>query len=61
MNQVVRQQQQGAIHTGVVNVEENQFKEYTIQELTKLMDEAIRNEDYEQASKFRDLLKAKKK
>ena len=38
-----------------------QFKEYTIQELTKLMDEAIRNEDYEQASKFRDLLKAKKK
>ncbi|CCZ81649.1 bifunctional nuclease family protein [Odoribacter laneus] len=61
VNQDVREQQQGAIHTGVVNVEENQFKEYTIQELTKLMDEAIRNEDYEQASKFRDLLKAKKK
>lgn len=61
VNQDVREQQQGEIHTGVVNVEENQFKEYTIQELTKLMNEAIRNEDYEQASKFRDLLKARKK
>ncbi len=49
--------QQDKIHRTVVNVEENQFKEYTVQELTKLMDEAIRNEDYERASKFRDLLR----
>lgn len=49
--------QQDKIHSTVVNVEENQFKEYTVQELTKLMDEAIRNEDYERASKFRDLLR----
>lgn len=61
VSQEVREQQQGEIHDSVVNVEENQFKEYTVQELTKLMDEAIRNEDYERASMYRDLLKAKKK
>lgn len=59
VSQEVREQQQGEIHDNVVNVEENQFKEYTVQELTKLMDEAIRNEDYEKASKFRDMLKAR--
>ena len=61
VSQEVREQQQGEIHDSVVNVEENQFKEYTVQELTKLMDEAIRNEDNERASMYRDLLKAKKK
>lgn len=61
VSQEVREQQQGEIHNNVVNVEENQYKEYTVQELTKLMDEAIQKEDYETASKYRDLLKAKKK
>lgn len=59
VSQDIREQQQGEIHSAVVNVEENQYKEYTIQELTKLMDEAIRKEDYEAASRYRDLLKTK--
>ena len=45
----------------MINVEENQYKDYTVQELTKLMEEAIQREDYETASKYRDLLKTKKK
>ena len=61
VSQEVREQQQGEIHNSVINVEENQYKDYTVQELTKLMEEAIQREDYETASKYRDLLKTKKK
>ncbi len=59
VSQDVREQQ--GIHNNVVNVEKNGLDEYSVQELQKLMDEAIRNEDYETASKFRDLLKNKEK
>lgn len=59
VSQDVREQQ--SIHSNVVNVEENGFNEYSIQELQKLMEEAIRNEDYETASRFRDMLKSKEK
>lgn len=51
--------QQESLYNNVVNVEENQFDEYSVQELTKMMEEAIQNEEYEKASKFRDMLKAK--
>lgn len=50
----------GNIHSGVINMEDNLYKEYSIQELTKLLNEAVRNEEYEKASKLRDLLKDKK-
>ena len=30
---------------------------YSVQELTRMLDEAVRNEEYEKASKIRDLLK----
>lgn len=53
----VRKQQ--IIHSNVVNVEENEFNEYSVRKLHKLMNEAIQNEDYESASKYRDLLKNK--
>jgi len=59
VSQDVREQQ--GIHNNVVNVEKNGLDEYSVQELQKLMDEAIQNEDYETASKFRDLLKNKEK
>ncbi|MCC8173945.1 MAG: bifunctional nuclease family protein [Odoribacter sp.] len=58
VNEEVREQQ-GEIHDNVINVEENQAKDYGIQELKKLMDEAISREDYEMASKYRDILKTK--
>lgn len=38
-------------------VESNQ--EFTIEELKRLMEEAVQNEDYENASRFRDMLKAR--
>lgn len=60
VNQEVRDEQHSSIHDNVVNVEDNFYKEYTIQELTKLLDEAVRNEEYEKASKLRDILKNKK-
>lgn len=34
--------------------------DFTIEELTRLLDEAVKSEDYENASRFRDMLKAKK-
>lgn len=58
VSQEVREQQ--GIHSSVVHTEENGNNGYSIQELNQLMEEAIRNEDYETASKYRDLLKAKK-
>lgn len=59
VSQEVREQQQGDIHSSVINLEDNLLKEYSTQELTKLLEEAIANEEYEKASKFRDMLKAK--
>lgn len=61
VSQNLRKGQQEIIHDSVINVENTQLKDYTIQELTKLMDEAIRNEDYEKASQFRDMLKTRSK
>ena len=34
-------------------------QELSVEELTRLMEEAVKNEDYENASRFRDMLKAK--
>jgi len=34
---------------------------FTAEELQRLMNEAVKNEDYENASRFRDMLKAKKR
>lgn len=59
VNEEVREQQQDEIHDNVVNVEGNQLKEHTLQELSKLLNEAIKNEDYEKASRLRDLIKGK--
>lgn len=59
VSQEVREQQD--IHNNVVNVEKNGWDDYSVQELQKLMNEAIQNEDYETASRFRDLLKNKEK
>lgn len=36
-------------------------REYSVQELTRMLDEAVKNEEYEKASKIRDLLKEKSK
>ena len=58
VSQEIREQQ--SIHNNVVNVEKNGFDDYSVQELQKMMNEAIQKEDYETASKFRDLLKDKK-
>ena len=45
-----------------VEPEKSETTEYnfTIEELTRLLDEAVKNEDYESASRFRDMLKARK-
>ena len=59
VNQEVRERQD--IHSGAVNMEENALQGYTAEELLQMMNEAIRSEDYETASKFRDLLKNKEK
>lgn len=36
-------------------------REYSVQELNKMLEEAVRNEEYEKASKIRDMLKEKSK
>ena len=36
-------------------------RDYSVQELTRLLDEAVQNEEYEKASKFRDMLKERGK
>lgn len=41
--------------------EEETVHEHSIQELNKMLDEAVQNEEYEKASQIRDLLKAKNK
>ncbi len=35
--------------------------EYSVQELTRLLNEAVQNEEYEKASRFRDMLKERNK
>lgn len=41
-------------------VEKPQEEGFTVEELTRFLNEAIKNEDYESASRYRDMLKAKK-
>lgn len=41
--------------------EEEMMQGYTIQELTKMLNDAVVNEEYEKASKIRDILKSKDK
>ena len=36
------------------------LSDFTEEELTRMLDEAVKNEDYESASRFRDMLKARK-
>ncbi|MBD9178143.1 MAG: hypothetical protein EGP82_03050 [Odoribacter splanchnicus] len=36
-------------------------REYSVQELTRLLNEAVQNEEYEKASRFRDMLKERNK
>ena len=36
-------------------------REYSLQELTRLLNEAVQNEEYEKASRFRDMLKERNK
>lgn len=43
-----------------VEVEEIR-REYSVSELNKMLDEAVKNEEYEKASKIRDMLKEKSK
>ncbi len=56
----VSEETKADIHDNVVNVESNQNKEFSVQELKALLDEAVQNEEYERASKLRDLLKSRK-
>lgn len=54
---------QGAQHMAVSPVaetEEVRQREYSVQELTRMLNEAVKNEEYEKASKIRDMLKEKK-
>lgn len=53
--------QQGMLHDSVVDLDDKQFGQYSAQELNKMMEEAVKNEDYERASRLRDLLKVKTK
>ena len=36
------------------------LSDFTEEELTRMLDEAVKNEDYENASRYRDMLKAKR-
>ena len=40
--------------------EEDTMQNYSVQELTRMLNEAVQNEEYEKASKIRDILKTKK-
>lgn len=40
--------------------DENEFEYYTLEELEKLLDQAVEHEDYEQASKIRDEIEKRK-
>ena len=41
--------------------EKDSMLDYSVQELGRMLDEAVQNEEYEKASKFRDVLKNKNK
>lgn len=43
-----------------INTPAREEPEMTVEELTRLMEEAVKNEDYENASRFRDMLKSRK-
>lgn len=60
---VVRNDEQGEEEATVIKTIEvsNEMEEYSVQELTKMLEEAIQNEEYERASKIRDMLKEKNK
>lgn len=59
---VAKPEQSGEEATAVQVIEvSNETEEYSVQELTKMLEEAIQNEEYEKASKIRDLLKEKNK
>lgn len=44
----------------VAHTDPAKMQEHTVQELQRMLNDAVKNEDYEQASRLRDLLKAKK-
>lgn len=50
-----------AVNSKVRTEKEKGVDSYTVRELQKLLNEAILNEDYEKASKFRDMLKKQDK
>lgn len=43
-----------------VEKEDDIIQNYSVQELARMLDEAVRNEEYEKASRIRDILKNKK-
>lgn len=60
---VSHETEQAAQHMTVspaTEMEEGHQREYSVQELTKMLEEAVKNEEYEKASKIRDILKEKK-
>lgn len=46
--------------TAVAETEEDILRNYSVQELSKMLDEAVLKEEYEKASRIRDILKSKK-
>ena len=60
VNESIRKQSEET-PDAVEKADENPEKKYTVQELQKLLAEAVSNEDYEQASRYRDLLKGRDK
>lgn len=60
---VSHEAEQGDQHIAVspvTEVEEGHRREYSVQELTKMLEDAVKDEEYEKASKIRDILKEKK-
>lgn len=58
-----KRDEQLAIHSNETvahHTEPVKTQEYSIQDLTRMLNDAVKNEDYERASHLRDLLKAKK-
>ncbi len=60
---LVGQEARMAEEPAVVKTVDNEHdivQDYSVQELTRMLDEAVRNEEYEKASRIRDILKSKK-
>ena len=51
----------GGITASEMGAPVQQKPEMSVEELTRLMEEAVQHEDYESASRYRDMLKAKQK